>query len=201
MAIEITYEEMAKPIIGMVPPGGWHYYQSDVKLTGYSYDNLLKVVETYRAENHLDGGDIEGDVNSYICANWPNFCHGVDMVVVTSVNRPTATSELMNDVQTWAKNILNSTDPHPLVTDDLAEARAQTCRGCPNNVNWRGGCSSCITATERITASVRQARDTKSSAVLGGCALMRHDNRAAIFMDRSVLQRATNLPEHCWVNI
>jgi hypothetical protein len=192
---------MAKPIIGMVPPGGWHYYQSDVKLTGYSYDNLLKVVETYRAENHFDGGDIEGDVNSYICANWPNFCHGVDMVVVTSVNRPTATSELMNDVQTWAKNILNSTDPHPLVTDDLAEARAQTCRGCPNNVNWRGGCSSCITAIERITASVRQARDTKSSAVLGGCALMRHDNRAAIFMDRSVLQRATNLPENCWVNI
>lgn len=185
----------------MIPPGGWHYYQSDVKLTGYSYPDLLKAVETYRAENHLPGGDIEGDVNSYICANWPNFCHGVDMVVVTSVNRPTANSELLNDVQTWAKNILNSTEPNPLVTDDLAEERAKVCRACPNNVNWRGGCSSCISATERITASVRQARDTKSSAVLGGCALMRHDNRAAIFMDRSALQRATNLPENCWVNI
>jgi len=192
---------MAKPIMGMVPPGGWHYYQSDVKLAGYSYADLIKAVETYRAENHLPGGDIEGDVASYICSNWPNFCHGVDMVSITSVNATTATGELMNDIGTWAKGILHSNEPHPLVSEDLAETRAQICRACPNNVNWRGGCTSCIASTDRLCASVRQARDTKSSAVLGGCTLMRHDNRSAIFMDRSVLQRATNLPDACWVTL
>jgi hypothetical protein len=172
-----------------------------VKLIGYSYPNLLKVVEDYRAENHLPLGDVEGDVNSYICSNWPKYCHGVDMVTITSINPVTATGELLTDVTTWAKNILQSTDPHPLVTDELAEERAKTCRACPQNVNWRGGCSSCIAAADRLCASVRQARDTASSAVLGGCALMRHDNRTAIFLDRSVLQRATNLPEFCWVNL
>jgi len=192
---------MPKPVLGVVPPGGWHYYQSDVKLIGYSYPNLLKVVEDYRAENHLPLGDVEGDVNSYICSNWPKYCHGVDMVTITSINPVTATGELLTDVTTWAKNILQSTDPHPLVTDELAEERAKTCRACPQNVNWRGGCSSCIAAADRLCASVRQARDTASSAVLGGCALMRHDNRTAIFLDRSVLQRATNLPEFCWVNL
>ena len=189
---------MAKPIIGMIPPSGWHYFDSDAKLTGYSYDNLLHVVETYRAENHIPIGDVEGDVNSYICSNWPQFCHGVDMVVINSVN---PSGELLNDIQTWAKNLQNSNKNIMYVTDELAEERAKTCRNCPNNVNWRGGCSSCISATERLTASVRQGRDTASSAVLGGCALQRHDNRTAIFLDKDELQKATALPENCWLNL
>jgi hypothetical protein len=192
---------MAKPILGMVPPGGWHYYQSDVKLTGYSYSDLLKAVEHYRAENHLPGGDVEGDVNSYICSNWPNFCHGVDMVAITSVMRQTASGELLNDVQTWARNILHSTEVHPLVIDDLAEQRAKVCLECPKNVSWRSGCLSCVASTDRLCASVRQARDTASTPVLGGCSLMRHDNRAAVFMDKSSLQKAINLPSNCWVNL
>jgi len=123
------------------------------------------------------------------------------MVAITSVTPPTATTELMNDVTQWAKNILQSTQPVPLVTDDLAEQRAKLCRGCPQNVNWRGGCSSCIVAADRLCASVRHARDTASSAVLGGCRLMRHDNRTAIFLDRGILQKASNLPDYCWVTI
>lgn len=192
---------MAKPIQGMIPPGGWHYYQSDVRLSGFSYENLLKVVENYRAENHLPLGDVEGDVNSYLCSNWPNYCHGVDMVTVTSVLPPTATGDLMQDIGTWARNLLHSTDPIPLVPDDLAEERAKVCRSCEENANWRGGCSSCIVATDRLCASLRQARDTASSAVLGGCRRMRHDNRTAIFLDRSVLQESSDLPANCWVKI
>lgn len=190
---------MAKPIQGMVPPGGWHYYQSDVRLQGYSYDDLLKAVEHYRAENHLPIGDVEGDVNSYLCSNWPMYCHGVDMVTITSVNPLTASGELMQDIGVWARNILQSTEPNPLVPDDLAEERAKVCRGCSENVNWRGGCSSCVVSTDRLCASVRQARDTASSAVLGGCRLMRHDNRTAIFLDRDALQKSANLPDYCWV--
>jgi hypothetical protein len=99
---------MAKPITGMIPPGGWHYMEGDVKLTSHSYETLLTTVENYRAENHLPIGDVDGDVNSFICSNWPNFCHGVDMVVVSSVNPPTSKTELLNDITVWAKNILNS---------------------------------------------------------------------------------------------
>ena len=192
---------MPTPIMGMIPPGGWHFYESDVRLSGITYKDLLANVQNYRAENHLSSGDVEGDVNSYICSNWPNFCHGVDMVAITSTSVQTASADLLNDIQTWGRNILTSQDPHPLVTDDLAEVRAQTCRACPQNVNWRGGCGSCVAAAERVCASVRQARDTASTAVLGGCRLMRHDNRTAVFMDRSVLQKATNLPDACWVNL
>jgi hypothetical protein len=194
------YEPVAKPIIGMIPPSGWHYIEGDVRLNGHDYYKLLSVVESYRAENHLPSGDVEGDVNSFICSNWPTFCHGVDMVSVTSVNPSTETTELMNDIQTWAKNMLYANRPLQMVTEELAEQRAKTCRNCPKNSNWRGGCSSCIASTERITASVRQGRDTASSAVLGGCMVQRHDNRAAIFFDKEEFQKATELPANCWLN-
>ena len=186
--------------MGMIPPGGWHYFDSDAKLTSHSYEGLLKTVQNYRAENHLPLGDVEGDINSYICSNWPNFCHGVDMVVVTSVHPETSQQSLLNDITTWARNLLNSKTSNNLVSDELAEERAKICRGCPNNKNWRGGCSSCISATERISASIRNGRDTKSSAVLGGCSIMRHDNRSAIFFDKSKLSKATSTPENCWLN-
>lgn len=192
---------MAKVIIGMVPPGGWHYYDSDAKLTSHSYEGLLKAVTDYRAENHLPIGDVEGDINSYICSNWPNFCHGVDMVVVTSIHPETKQQTLLNDITIWAKNILNSKTANNLVSDDLAEQRAKTCKSCQYNKNWRGGCGSCVSATERISASIRNGRDTRSSSKLGGCELMRHDNRSAIFFDKSKLSQATSLPEHCWMTI
>ena len=189
---------MPKVILGMIPPSGWHYVESDVRLDAHSFPNLISVVENYRAENHLPIGDVEGDVTSYICSNYPHFCHGVDMVTITSVN---PSGELLNDIQTWSRNIQNSGKPVMYVTDELAEERAKTCRGCVNNVNWRGGCSSCISATERLCANVRQARDTDSSAVLGGCNVMRHDNRTAIFLDKEELQTTSNLPSNCWLNL
>jgi len=191
---------MATPILGMLPPSGWHYIEGDVRINGVTYDSLIQNVEHFRAENHLPSGDVEGDVNSFICSNWPQFCHGVDMVAITSVNPETDTMALLNDIQSWAKNLQQSQEPINMVTDELAEARAKTCRNCPENVNWRGGCSSCISTTERLTAGVRQGRDTASSAVLGGCKSMRHDNRTAIFIDKDQFLKATNLLANCWLN-
>lgn len=191
---------MAKPIIGMVPPGGWHYIEGDTRISAATYDSLLKAVEHHRAENHLPIGDFTSDVNSYICSNWPHFCHGVDMVVVHSATPVTATAELMTDIQTWAKNITGGSRSILYVYDEVAEARAKTCLNCPNNVNWRSGCGSCIVVTDRVCANVRQGRDTASSQVLGGCRLQRHDNRAAIFLDKDMLQKASGIPETCWLN-
>jgi hypothetical protein len=192
---------MAKPIIGLIPPSGWHCVQSDVRITAFDYKSLLTAVEEYRAQNGVPVGDVEGDVNAYICGNWPNNCHGVDMVTVQSISPQTNQAKLLEDIQTWARNILAGNNPVQLVSDELAEARAKICRGCPKNVNWRGGCASCVVVTDRACASLRQARDTASSAVLGGCTSMRHDNRTAIFLDRDIFQKATDLPEFCWVNL
>jgi hypothetical protein len=191
---------MAIPNFSIIPPNGWHYIDGDVKLEGYSYLNLVKVVENYRAENNLPAGDVKGDIATYLCGNWPHNCHGTESVVHVSVTPQTATTELLNDIQTWAKNLLHSNKPLHFVTEELAEARAKTCLNCPQNVNWRAGCGSCIVSTDRISASVRQGRDTSSSAVLGGCMMMRHDNRSAIFFDKDTFEKPNNLPQNCWLN-
>ena len=192
---------MATPISGMIPPGGWHYRQGDVRLEAVTYEMLIKTVENYRAENNLQQGDVVGDVNSYICGNWPHFCHGVDSVSVISHLTPTAASQLLADVQSWARLLLNSTKPPPLVLDELAEARAQICAQCPKNLNWRSSCASCVASVDRLSAGVRHGRDTKTSANLGGCSVMRHDNRSAVFLDRDVFLKASDLPTECWVNL
>jgi hypothetical protein len=192
---------MAQPIDGLIPPGGWHYWQGDVKLDGYSLENLYKVVQDFRAENHLSIGDVHGDVNSYLCGNFPRNCHGVDSVVVVSVDAPTRQNELLNDITVWAKNILLSQKPIKMVSDELAEARALTCMKCPRNAVWKQGCGSCITATERLTASIRQGRDTRSTKKLKGCASLRHDNRAAVFFDKEHFEVTNSVPQNCWLKI
>lgn len=191
---------MAKPIIGMIPPNGWHFKEGDVVLKGYSLENLYHVVTNYRAENHLPLNDVRGDVDSFLCSNHPNNCHGVDMVVVTSVVPPNRSSELLNDITVWAKNILHSKSPVDMVPDDVADKRAKTCLSCPKNLNWRAGCGACIIAADRLSASIRQARETKSTPVLGGCSVMRHDNRSAVFFDKKHFTLNNNLPAECWLN-
>jgi hypothetical protein len=192
---------MAKPINGMIPPNGWHYFQSDVKLVGDSLDDLYKVVENFRANNSYPAGDVKGDVDGYICGNYPSFCHGVDDVTINLVSRQAATrsGELLQDVSTWANNMLRSKEPIKLVQDDEAERRAKICKACPHNASWRSGCISCIVSADRISASVRQARDTDTSKKLGGCHLLRHDNRSAVFFEKENLATTGDLPTNCWL--
>lgn len=190
---------MPKVILGLIPPRGHHYYEGDAKITGSTFADLVRNIESYRAENHYPIGDPETDATNYICGNWPNFCHGVDMVVVESINPPNPTAELLNDITTWAKNVLHSNHAVNLVSDELAEARAQTCAHCPHNRKWRSGCGSCIVAADRLSASIRHGRDTKTSKKLGGCGLMRHDNRSAVFMDKEQINKTNNIPDNCWL--
>jgi hypothetical protein len=192
---------MAKVIDGLVPPGGWHFVDGDAKLSAYSLNNLYEVVENYRAENHFPIGDVRGDVDSFICGSFPKNCHGVDSVTVTSVVPPNRQSELLNDIVTWSKNILNSQKPILMVSDDLAEQRSKICINCTKNINWQSGCGSCVAATQRLTSAIRQGRDTHTSKWLGGCSIMRHDNRAAVFFDKDHFNKSNDLPENCWLKL
>jgi len=192
---------VAKPINGMIPPGGWHYFQGDVRLESWALPELYRVVQNYRAENALPSGDVEGDVNEQLCGRNPHYCHGVDSLTINmvSVNPATAVEELMNDIQTWAKNILASNKPYNLVDDAEAARRARICLHCPKNANWRGGCGPCINSTDRLCASVRQARDIADTPVLGGCHILRHDNRSAVFLEKDLFNDNAELPNECWI--
>jgi hypothetical protein len=184
----------------MVPPGGFHYFQGDVRLSADTIEGLYKKVEDYRAENGVPNMSTRDDVNWYICGQWPEFCHQLEEVSPSVAKLASGPVELLADIQVWSKNLVSSVRPHPLVGDELAEARAQICAKCPFNINWKSGCGSCIVAADRLCASIRQARDTQSSPTLGGCKVLRHDNRAAIFLQKEDLARSSDIPSYCWLN-
>jgi hypothetical protein len=192
---------MPKLIKGIVPPGGWHFIQDGVTLKASGHTELVKTVEAFRAENELPIGDVEQEITDQVCARTPQSCHGVDSVLI-KVHKATVNDKntLIRDISVWASNLLRQKTPFRLVGDELAESRSQICRKCPENVNWRGGCRSCITAADRVCATVRQARDTKSSKVLGGCQKLRHDNRTAIFLEKEFLSTDSSVPDYCWLN-
>jgi hypothetical protein len=50
-----------------------------------------------------------------------------------------------------------------------------------------------------LSASVRQARETISTPVLGGCSILRHDNRAAVFLQPEDLATSSDIPNFCWL--
>ena len=190
-----------KLIQGLIPPGGWHFIQDGAVIRAQEYSHLVKAVESFRAENKLPSVDAAKDITEQICNRSPNACHGVDSVVVRTHKAKTlAKGNLIQDITIWASNLLKRETPFRLVGDELAESRAKICRGCPSNLNWRSGCRSCITAADRICASVRQGRDTKSSKVLGGCEKLRQDNRTAIFLEKEFLTKNPNIPDYCWLN-
>jgi hypothetical protein len=154
----------------------------------------------HRAANSIPHHNTREDVDDYICGQNPEFCHKVEEVRVYTGPPNYNVQSLLDDIQVWAKNILASPQEHPLVGNELAEARSQICSKCVHNVNWRGGCGPCITATDRLSASVRQARETDSTKVLGGCLILRHDNRAAVFMQPENLAKSSDIPNFCWLN-
>jgi hypothetical protein len=193
---------MAKPIMGMIPPGGWHYFEGDVKLEAPFLLELYKLVENYRVENKLPQGDVQGDVDAQICGRSPHACHNIDSLTinVVSVAPATPSALLREDIQVWANNLLQSSTPYTFVGDDEAERRAKICNVCPQNANWQSGCSSCVATVQRVTAAVRQAKDTFTTPLVGGCNKLRHDNRTAVFLEKEYLSKASDLPAHCWIN-
>jgi len=202
---------VAKPNSSIVPPAGWHYYDGDVRIEARSLWALYDAVLAYRNGNSLPLGDHIGDVDTFLCGNFPELC------VLTSASNPTTSQpaptaidvsaytttqiqELINDVTVWAKNLLNSGTVEHLVGDELAEERAKICAKCPQNQLFSSGCGSCITTANRLSASVRQARYTATSRVIGACKTLRHDNQTAIFLEKHNLAKSGDLPKDCWLN-
>lgn len=202
---------MAKPNGYVVPPGGWHYYEGDVRLEARSLPALYDSVMMCRTGNSRPLGDYIGDVDTYLCGQFPELCVGYSpsnpttsqpapTAIEVSAYSPTQIQELINDVTVWARNLLDSGTVTHLVGDELAEERAKICIKCPQSQVFSSGCGSCITTANRLSASVRQARHTATSRIIGACKILRHDNQTAIFMEKHNLAKSGDLPEHCWLN-
>lgn len=190
-------------ITGMGMPNGWHYLQpfkgTFTKIESGSYEELLTAVQTFRLNNGIRIGDIQADVDQYICFTYPRHCRAVNQArnaAATSVPSGTAV-RFVDKLTQWALQMRK--DLPEFVNMAEAERRATICASCPENINWEpSGCSRCAADANRLFLVTRNGKDTRFKHKLKGCRLHDHDNRTAVWMNLKT-QKHPKAPKSCWL--
>jgi len=192
-------------IKGMVMPGGWHYKVEGVRrpYEAISYDDLIAKELQYRLENGLPVGDVQQDVDEYICSTFPNQCHRVSRREAPA-HGPTApprgkASRFIDHLIQWGERIYES-QRIELVLESEANDRAKVCVECKLNGEWRNLCPNCVTRAEQLFGIIRQGRDVARWRKLKACRLYRMDTRTAVWLrdTRCEPDLAFIAPQNCW---
>lgn len=178
-----------------IMPEGWHYIINGHRVTSdISWEDLVHRVIDYCIQNGFPVGDIENEMTKWVCETYPHQCS----IINPNFDAPAVindTQAYLDTITTWAhiKSKING----KLVDTQIASQRAAICEQCLNNKIWaKTGCQSCIANMQRLLVSIRQNKDTIQGADLGGCTMLKHDNRTAVWLDDN--NTTENLPGHCW---
>lgn len=192
-----------KVITDMVLPRHWHYPQpfqnSATKIEAGSYSELLDAVQNFRLTNGLVVGDVQGDVDRYICAAFPRHCRTARQAPLSaSVQVPSASKmRFIDKLVQWALQVQRNKSG--FVVMSVAEDRANKCVKCSQHANWMtSGCGRCDADAQRLFLIVRQGKDVALRGKLMGCKLYDHDCRTAIWLEEKPA-RKENTPADCWV--
>tara|TARA_R110000868_G_scaffold73521_5_gene213208 strand:- start:5312 stop:5851 length:540 start_codon:yes stop_codon:yes gene_type:complete len=177
--------------------------QGDVRIDAPTLKDLYDVVQKNRFDNGIPVGDVTHDVNSQLCGRFPRNCKGGEIVseslTLSMSDGVSPLDKLIEDATGWAINFVKRVEPFALLPDAHADSRAAICERCPANKSYRGACPTCVANLVRNSALVRQGRGTKLTEKLGACAILRHDNRTAVFLSSDALSTSQDLPERCWL--
>jgi hypothetical protein len=186
----------------MVPPNGWHYqqpYQGVLrKIEGSGYTDLIDQITKYRIDHGITLGNPENDYEAWLCSNYPANCNRSTQEAPAETKKPRTFRER---VTSWAANRYARAGTVNLVSQEVANQRAEICSTCPYNQAWREGCPPCIEATDRTLLLIRQNKKPERAVL--GCAIAGHDNSAACFMPEPLLRHrkayTDQLPGFCWL--
>ena len=197
---------MSRVIEAVVMPGGWHKPEKNrlgqdmpQPVRADTYKMLVQAVIKFRADNIIPIGDVESDVEEYICSNFPHMCHNVPgaSVTVTVTRGPSQAQTRTDRMLQWLDGQISDHSAEKLVLRSEAQRRADICRKCPYNVRWNEGCGTCAEAVNRLSTILRSGNDTPHGKDLKCCQVLNHENRAAVWLPLS--SHDPNLPGRCWV--
>jgi hypothetical protein len=201
----------------VVPPGGFHYQQvlrdgTTHRIEGSNWEELERLVLGFRLEqisvvdpNRADPASVARDIHDYVCANYPNSCldrwtqSGVQGVLHGPIPAEDTTFQIFRPLITriaeWIGDLGNNSKG--FVTPAEADARANTCSTCKQNVHWETACGQCVREIRLNTTRILGARKTRHDDKLGGCRKVGWLNKIAVWVDSDKSDDHT-LPDCCW---
>lgn len=196
---------MSRVIQGVIMPSGFHYMQSFngvmVRIDAPSYLELLEAVQIFRNQNHIPGGDVESDVENYICTNFPRQCRVAGKgAPITPVYGATTQNRFVDRITNWIVKIRGNPVSRKHVFQNTANARSEICVKCAENQAWANTCASCVKNAQSMLAAIRDGRgnDGPYWSKLHGCAKQGWDNRTAVWMPKEILMDE-GVPDNCWM--
>lgn len=196
---------------GRKPPssdgsGMWEFpVAPKVMLRAMTEEALKQQIFEWRLRNGQPVGDIEKEIEAYYCKTWPNACNEEPADRNPNAAPLPPHETMATRIARWAAMVAHAMPRggFSLSDKDAAEARASACHGCPKNVSWRGGCSSCTQSTNAVLLSLRQMKKTTRDGNLLGCLVLGSDNQTSVWLPETVTQVSDDqnlqLPDRCWL--
>lgn len=182
--------------VNIFPPGGYRFTESDGTLIlGKSWREVTAKVIAYRKRAGLSAGDPAKEVNDQHCAGNPGNCYPASPDVQTAKALKVAT--LRSRLLAWFSQIRKAGVQREFVSAELAQQRANTCLGCPQNQSLPNGCGSCKKAVQELRNDVIGGRAADGRLVNHGCNILGEDLATAVWLDRITVDNS-ELPSFCW---
>ncbi len=187
------------------PPGGWRYPVAEgVMLTAINEEKLTNQIHEYRIRNGIAPGDIERDIDTYYCTNWPEACQKEPSDYTPAAPRAPAHEPPMNRLTRWVTSLISRMPRggYPLVSAGEAARRALICASCPANRPWKSGCPGCSSNVSSLLLQLRALRRTPHDGLLFACTFGGWGNESAVHLavDQTPITEAqrADMPEKCW---
>ena len=176
------------------------------KVESISYDELIVAVINWRLQNQRPVGNAKGDVDLFICSNFPRQCQGrgpkgeINVRATVAQKAQQAGARFVDRIILWATDAMNEGHGKDLEPAQEAARRAAICVACPRNSEWENSCPSCVTHAQRLMTIIRQGKDIPSLAPqLHACSDTDMCNRTSIWIKRHLLRKSPNMPKACWI--
>jgi hypothetical protein len=188
-------------------PGGWHKPEKNLAgldmtapIRADTYKQLIEAVIKFRADNVIPIGDAKADVDEYICANFSHMCHPElpYTVEVYVDNKSNEIKTLTDHMLQWLDKTIDHHSIDNLEMRTEALRRADICLGCRYNTKWNSNCGSCSEAVGRMSNILRLGNDVPRGHKLKACQILKHENRAAVWLKKEKIMRSNDVPNHCW---
>lgn len=176
------------------PPGYWKFPRwPDRPLTNDPKDyiiggdlvNLIAKVSEFRIINRMPLGDVDADVNDWICRN-----SGAPCAPAKPKDMQPGRKARGGDVAAFLRAAVEWIRPNEIVSQDEAEKRAEACAGCKWNVAIDdSSCLGCYGMAARVMRIIGQ-RKTRMDAILKFCGRCGCSLPVVAFAPMNVLDRA-----------